>query len=178
MPLIANPPALDRLAPWELPTATALIFVALAVAGPEPRALPLVYLAAVTPHLCSVDLAVRRLPNRVVLPGFAFAGVGLIGQRIIVGEWLLTALVAGLAYFLFLFVPAVAGGMGMGDVKLAGVLGVSAGLIGQTTAILSPLTAFLLGGVAALVELSRGRGGSIPFGPFLLAGFWVAVALS
>ncbi len=178
MPLLATPPALARLAPWELPTATALIVVALAVVGPEPRALPLVYLAAVTPHLCSVDLAVRRLPNRVVLPGFAVAGFGLVGQWIMTGEWLLGSLVAGLAYLLFLLVPALAGGMGMGDVKLAGVLGVSAGLVGQTTAIVSPVTAFLLGGVVALVALRRGRGGSIPFGPFLLAGFWIAVALS
>jgi leader peptidase (prepilin peptidase) / N-methyltransferase len=36
---------------------------------------------------------------------------------------------------------------------------------------------FLLGGIAAIGALRGGRGASIPFGPFLLAGFWVAVVV-
>ena len=72
---------------------------------------------------------------------------------------------------------AVAGGMGMGDVKLAGVLGLSAGLVSATAAVVSPLVAFVLGGIAAIGALRGGRGASIPFGPFLLAGFWVAVVV-
>ena len=164
---------------WETPLAVVLLVLGLAAVGPELRALPLVYLAAVTPYLCRVDFEVRRLPNRIVLPGYAAAAGGILGQALVAG-WPSTAvpLAAGAVYFAFLLVPALLGGMGMGDVKLAGVLGVSAGLIGATTAVISPLAAFLLGGVAAIVAIARGSGASIPFGPFLLAGFWIAVALT
>lgn len=170
-----------RVRLWEVPLALALVVVALAAGGAEPRSLALVYLAAVTPYLCRVDLDERRLPNRAVVPGYAIVAASLVGQGHTTG-WLDaqlgTSMVAGLAYFAFMLIPALAGGMGMGDVKLAGVLGLSAGLLGAATAVLSPLAAFLLGGIAAILALARGAGGGIPFGPFLLAGFWLAVALT
>lgn len=81
----------------------------------------------------------------------------------------------------------------MGDVKLAGLLGGAAGLISVPAAILSPVLAFVAGGVASVVVLivtfSRRsdlplkqvwavtKQTRIPFGPFMLLGFWVAAAL-
>lgn len=81
----------------------------------------------------------------------------------------------------------------MGDVKLAGLLGGAAGLIGVPAAFLSPVLAFIAGGVASLVVLivtffkrtdlpleqawAVTRDTRIPFGPFMLLGFWVAIAL-
>ena len=85
------------------------------------------------------------------------------------------ALASGAAYFTLLFAFSAAGGMGFGDVKLAGVLGFAAGLLGPTASFASPLLAFLLGGVAALASLRTARGEGIPFGPSMLAGFWIAV---
>ena len=60
----------------------------------------------------------------------------------------------------------------MGDVKLAALIGLAAGAATPDAAV----AAFLLGGVAASIALvRRGRGVRIPFGPWLLAGYWVAL---
>lgn len=152
-----------------------LMVAAIALAGPRPAVVPLAYLAAVTPALCRVDLREHRLPNRLVLPGYAAAGAGVMGEWFVTGDLPLMALVAGAAYLGFLLALSFGGGMGMGDVKLAGVLGLAAGLLGAGTAVLSPVLAFTAGGVAAVVALRRGPGSRIPFGPFLLAGFWIAI---
>ena len=133
----------------------------------------LFYLAAVTAPLCATDLIERRLPNRLVVPGYLVAVLGLALDSVRSALPVL-ALVSGAAYFAVLLVFALAGGMGMGDVKLAGLLGLAAGGLGPGVALASPIAAFLLGGVAAVVALARGWSRSIPFGPFLLAGFWVA----
>ena len=174
----AAPSGHAAIAWWELPAAVVLATVSVVAAGLEPRVVPLLYLSAVTPRLCAIDIAHRRLPNGLVLPGYLVALAGAAAQWIITGGPPVLGLASGSAYFVFMLAFAVAGGMGLGDVKLAGVLGVSAGLLGLSTAVVSPLAAFLLGGVAAIVALRRGGGASIPFGPYLLAGFWIAVALA
>jgi leader peptidase (prepilin peptidase)/N-methyltransferase len=59
-------------------------------------------------------------------------------------------------------------------------LGAAAGLVSPSVAILSPLLAFVLGGLVSAVILATRRGTRatrIPFGPFMLVGFWAAVAL-
>jgi leader peptidase (prepilin peptidase)/N-methyltransferase len=138
--------------------------------------LPLLYLAAVTPALCAIDVVVHRLPNALVLPGYPAAALGLAGEWLRTGDAPVVALLAGVASTGFLLALSLGGGMGMGDVKLAGVLGLTGGMLGVTTAILAPLAAFVLGGlVAVLVAARRGPGARLPFGPFLLAGFWIAV---
>ena len=162
---------------WRLPAAAVFAAIALVAVGPDPRALPLVYLAAVTPTLCAIDAVERRLPNSLVLPGYLVAAAGIVAHWIVSGEFSTVAVVSGVLYFVVMLAFAVAGGMGMGDVKLAGVLGLSAGLVSATAAVVSPLVAFVLGGIAAIGALRGGRGASIPFGPFLLAGFWVAVVV-
>ena len=162
---------------WEFPAGALLSVIAIVALGADARTLPLIYLAAVTPTLCAIDAAERRLPNRLVLPGYLVAAAGILAHWIVTREVALVALVSGAAYFVFMLAFGVAGGMGMGDVKLAGVLGLCAGLLGPTAAIVSPVAAFVLGGVAALAALRGGRGASIPFGPFMLAGFWIAVVV-
>jgi leader peptidase (prepilin peptidase)/N-methyltransferase len=138
--------------------------------------LPLLYLAAVTPALAAIDVAEHRLPNALVLPGYPVAALGLAGEWIRTGQVPAVALVAGAASTVFLLALSAGGGMGMGDVKLAGVLGLTAGMLGVTPAVVSPLAAFVLGGIVAVVLATRrGRGARLPFGPFLLAGFWIAV---
>ena len=83
-------------------------------------------------------------------------------------------LVAGLGYAGFLLVMHLVGGMGMGDVKLGGALGLASWDL--SVAVLSPVVAFLVGGVVSVVMLIAGRRGKrIAFGPFLLGGFWAAV---
>ena len=84
--------------------------------------------------------------------------------------------------FLAYAVMAVAwpGGMGMGDVKLAGVLGAFLGFSGWAALIVGAFGAFVLGGLVsiALLLLKRvSRKGGIPFGPWMIAGSWVGLVL-
>jgi leader peptidase (prepilin peptidase)/N-methyltransferase len=148
-----------------------LLGIAIVAAGGSAAVVPLAALAAVTPALVEVDSIQHRLPNRIVLPLYAACAVAVVAQSSLV------AIAAGLGTAGFLFLLSLGGGMGMGDVKLGGVLGLAAGSLGLSAAILAPLAGFLLGGGAALVALRRGRGAVIPFGPYLLGGFWVAVLL-
>src|SRR4051794_8261014 len=62
---------------WQVAVAVCLGGVAVLALGPRPAAIPLLYLAAVTPQLVLTDLVEHRLPNRAVLPGYAAALVGL-----------------------------------------------------------------------------------------------------
>lgn len=176
MPFIAR--VRPDVAWWEGPAAVTLAVLAVAASGLEPRLVGLLYLAAVTPALGLMDYRERRLPNRLVVTGLAATIVGMCAQWLLAGETPWLALSSGAAYFAFLLVLAFAGGMGMGDVKLAGVLGLAAGSLAPAAALVSPLAAFALGGIAGLVALARRGGGSIPFGPFMLAGFWLAVLLT
>lgn len=169
---------------WQAALTVALGALAFSSLGWHAALVPTVYLAMVTGELCRADFAEHRLPNRLVFPGYVLGLAGIAFQWAATGEVLVVALVAGAAYFAFLLVMNLAGGMGMGDVKLGGLLGVGLGLIGMSVAVVGPLLAFVFGGVAGawmLLTKRTGKAGpraSIPFGPFMLAGFWVAVALS
>lgn len=159
-----------------LEVATALMLAALVVLvrGTEPHSILPLYLAAVSPALCLSDVAERRLPNRLVLPGYLVAGIAIVVGRVSGDHIAVSAVIGGLGYFAFLLALAALGGMGMGDVKLAGVLGFAAGAVGSGVAVLSPLIAFVVGAVAAVVAVARRTGRSIPFGPCMLVGFWGA----
>ncbi len=79
-------------------------------------------------------------------------------------------------YFALAF--AYPGGMGFGDVKLAGLLGLFLGWLSWGSVVVATFGAFLLGGIVgvALIAARRaGRKSAIPFGPFMVAGAFVAV---
>ncbi|BDZ45117.1 hypothetical protein GCM10025866_10260 [Naasia aerilata] len=68
--------------------------------------------------------------------------------------------------------------MGMGDVKLAGVLGLFLGFLGPAPLLVGIFAAFLLGGIAGIVVLVARRGTrrtALPFGPWMLAGAWIGI---
>jgi leader peptidase (prepilin peptidase)/N-methyltransferase len=167
-----------RVARWA--TAAALGAIAVAATGPTLAVIPVLYLAAVTPELVRVDLREHRLPNRLVVPGI---GIGLVTwaiESLAAGRPVLTPIVAGAASALFLLALCVFGGIGMGDVKLAAAIGLASWV--PFVGVLSPVIGFLVGGVASVALIvRRGRGGRLgtrmAFGPYLLAGFWIAVAL-
>jgi leader peptidase (prepilin peptidase)/N-methyltransferase len=162
--------------------ASALLIVALARLGPGP---PMVaasgYVAAVTLPLCVVDLREQRLPNTLVGPGFAFGAAGLAWQGLARGSPPWAALGLCVGTMLVFGVLASLGGVGMGDVKLAGMLTLALGAsgLGVEAVGLAVGSAFVAGGVVALAVLVLQKGAApgreIPFGPFLLAGFWVSV---
>ncbi|MET0933871.1 MAG: A24 family peptidase [Mycetocola sp.] len=164
-----------------LPMAAVLGVLAVVAVGPNPLLLGLLYVAAVTADLVRIDVESRRLPNRIVLPGYPIALTGVALHGALTGIPPILPLATGAAWFVFFLVFNLGGGMGMGDVKLAGVLGLCLGSIGPGQALIGLALAFLFGGIAGILILVRrvgGRDTRIPFGPFLLAGFWVAVALS
>jgi leader peptidase (prepilin peptidase)/N-methyltransferase len=79
-------------------------------------------------------------------------------------------------YFAIAF--AYPGGMGFGDVKLAGLLGLYLGWLGWSSVLVGAFAGFLLGGltgVALLLTRRAGRKSAIPFGPYMLAGAMLAL---
>ena len=146
--------------------------------APEVWALPArLYLAAVAVALAFIDLDTHTLPNRIVLPSYAI-GAGLLALASAgTGDWgaLLRAAVGGAVLWVFylLLVLAYPRGMGFGDVKLAGVLGLYLGWAAWGALVVGGFAAFLLGGVVGLGLLVAGRakrGTGIPFGPWMLLG--------
>jgi leader peptidase (prepilin peptidase) / N-methyltransferase len=140
------------------------------------------YLAAIAVALTLIDLDVRRLPNAIVLPSYVVGAALLLLPAVAAGEWdaYLRALLGALALFDLYFALAFAypAGMGFGDVKLAGVLGLYLGWLGWGELAVGAFLGFLLGGawgVALLVARRASRKSAIPFGPFMLGGALVAV---
>ncbi|HEU0205548.1 MAG TPA: A24 family peptidase [Pseudolysinimonas sp.] len=160
----------------EVLVSVGLAVVAWLALGPVPAMIPALAVAAVTPPLTRVDLAEHRLPNRLVAPAL-LAGVAGLGLSVLVSGAPLAPVLASVAYAGLLFVVALFGGMGMGDVKLAAALGLASPV--PVIALGSALLAFLLGGIAAVIVLiRRGRRARIAFGPFLLTGYFAALGLS
>ncbi|WP_169566248.1 prepilin peptidase [Microbacterium luticocti] len=142
----------------------------------------LLYLVAITLLLGLIDIAVHRLPNPIVLTSYPVAAVllsvaSLLGRD---GEALLRAAVGMVVLYLFYALLRLVrpDGMGGGDVKLAGVLGLYLGWSGWSSLAVGAFAAFLLGGVfgiALMVGRRADRRTAIPFGPFMLAGAWVGL---
>lgn len=140
------------------------------------------YLAAVSVALALIDIDVHRLPDTIVLPAYP-----VLASLLIVASWgggAMSALVrAGIGmaalfvmYFVLMLVyPA---GMGFGDVKLAGVLGMALGWLGWGALIVGGFAAFLVGGGYAVGLLVSGRAhrrSGIPFGPWMVVGAAIGV---
>jgi leader peptidase (prepilin peptidase)/N-methyltransferase len=163
--------------------ATAALFVAVTARLGATLALPAyLYLAAVAVALTMIDFDVRRLPNAIVLPSYVVAAVLLVPPVVAHGDW--WSAVRGLAAMaaLYAFYLALAflypGGMGFGDVKLAGLLGLYLGWLGWSSVLVGTFTGFLVGGLAGGVLLATRRAGrktAIPFGPAMLAGALLAL---
>jgi leader peptidase (prepilin peptidase)/N-methyltransferase len=122
-----------------------------------------------------IDLEHRIIPNRITALGAVMALV--IGLALDPGgepERLIAGTAAG--GLLLLAALAYPGGMGMGDVKLAAVMGLFLGKAVAPAILVALLTGVLLGGVIIARKGAReGRKTALPFGPFLALGALVAV---
>ncbi|HUC36012.1 MAG TPA: A24 family peptidase [Acidimicrobiales bacterium] len=132
--------------------------------------------------ISAVDLERFLIPNRIVYPTLAVVAPLLVVSSAVDHRWgsLARAAIAGAAAFAaFLAVHlAVPKGMGFGDVRLAGLVGLTTGWLGLGHAFVAFLAAFVIGalaGVVVMVVSGGGRKTKIPFGPFLAAGAVVAV---
>lgn len=174
-PISARYPAVELL--------TAVVFGGLAARLGADWALPaFLYLGAVCVALALIDLDHKRLPNVLTLPSYV-VGTVLLGAAALLRHEpraLLRAL-AGMAILYaiyFLLVLAYPAGMGFGDVKLAGVLGLYLGYLGWPTWFVGWLLGFMLGGVFGVLALAVRRANrktTLPYGPFMIAGALVAV---
>ena len=149
------------------------------VVGTEPELPAYLWLAAVGVTLAVIDFETLRLPDRLTLPSYP---VGLVLLAIpadwpALGRAVLAAAVTGAAAFaLALLAPR--GGLGLGDVKLLGVLGLFLGWLGWGVLVTGVAIGFVLGAAAAVAMLASGRAGlrdHLAFGPWLIAGALVAV---
>jgi leader peptidase (prepilin peptidase)/N-methyltransferase len=137
---------------------------------------------AVVLALAFIDLDTKRLPNVLVLPLYPVALVGLGLPALVYGQGhaALRAAIGGAALYAFYFVLcfATAGkGLGFGDVKLAGVLGLFLGWLGGRDVLVGALAGIFVGGLVAVVLLLRGAGrkAQVPFGPFLVVGALIGI---
>jgi leader peptidase (prepilin peptidase) / N-methyltransferase len=136
-------------------------------------ALYLPFLAALV-VLAAIDLDRRLLPNRIVYP---LAAWGLVAILLVERDHLVEHLIAGAAAFLFLYLAALASpaGMGMGDVKLAGVLGLYLGVAVIPALLVALLTGTLAGAGLMLREGAAALKRTVPFGVFLALGAFVGL---
>jgi leader peptidase (prepilin peptidase) / N-methyltransferase len=130
--------------------------------------------AAALVALAWIDVDRRLLPNRIVYPlaVWGFAATLLLDR----GD-LAEHLIAGAGAFLFLYLAGLAhpAGMGMGDVKLAGVMGLYLG-VAVIPALLVALFAGTLAGLGIMLrEGTAARGKTLPFGVFLALGALVGL---
>jgi leader peptidase (prepilin peptidase) / N-methyltransferase len=130
------------------------------------------FFCAVLVAVTATDLTHRIIPNRIVIPA---AVVILIAQTALEPspQWTLGAL--GASGFLFLAVLAYPAGMGMGDVKLALVMGAALGKTVPVALMLGMLTALVPAVILLARHGSAARKMGIPFGPFLALGSVVAL---
>jgi leader peptidase (prepilin peptidase)/N-methyltransferase len=140
------------------------------------------FLAVASVWLAVVDARTSRLPNGIVLPTYGVGAVLLSASALLAGTPArIGAAAIGMALLLATYGAlrvASAGGMGAGDVKLAGALGLYLGHLGTGPLVVGTVGGFVLGGVIASALLVTGHArasSSLPFGPWMLAGAWVGV---
>ncbi len=138
------------------------------------------YLAAIGVMLSTVDVLEHRLPGRLTLPSIAVIGglVAVSATRANDPAPLVRALAAGavLAIAYLLVALASRGGLGAGDVKLAGLLGLALGWQSWTAVITGTVAAWVA--AALFLLLARVAGGgtrAVPMGPFLIGGAGLAI---
>jgi leader peptidase (prepilin peptidase) / N-methyltransferase len=163
-----------------LELATAALVVAGAVAYARPWiAVVIAAFLSLMPALAWIDIEHRIIPNRITYPAFlGFSAYVIVAWLFDGGTDPVRALLGALLYGGGLFIVAlVSRGMGMGDVKLALVIGVVLGALGLGFVGVAAAFAILFGGIGGIVALivGRNRKAMIPFGPYMAAGAVVAV---
>lgn len=169
----------------ELLTAVLFVGVGLRFAD-HPSLVPaFLYLAAVGLALTAIDLDVRKLPNALTLPSYVVGAVLLAGAVALGsgGSW--QALLRGVgglaamyAFYFMLWYGTRGRGMGFGDVKLAGVLGLYLGFLGWQSWAVGLFGGFLIGGIVGIGLILGGGAGrktKVPYGPFMVAGAFIAI---
>jgi leader peptidase (prepilin peptidase)/N-methyltransferase len=165
-----------RVSRWAIALAAAAVLVGLTFARVHPVGNATLYAVAqvLLVAMAAIDLATRRIPNLLVL---ALAVLAIVPRSVGERSELTASLVSGVVVFAVALVLAYAarGGLGMGDVKLAGALGLVLG----STVLPALVVGTMLGAVAGLAIIVRqgaaGRRSALAYGPYLAAGAALAI---
>lgn len=165
---------------------TVLLFVSVTLRLSARNQLPALpaylYFVAIGVALARIDIDCKRLPNVIVLPSYPVV-LGLLSAAALwQQDWsaLLRVLVGTVGLFGFYLILAMVhpGGMGFGDVKLAGIVGAVLAYSSYTALLVGGMAAFVLAaGFGALLIVGQ-RGSAkqaIPFGPFMIAGSLISI---
>ncbi len=162
--------------------ATGALFVATALTFEDPwvAALLCAFLALM-PAVAVIDVRHHIIPNRLMYPSLIAFPVAVVSAWALGAD--LSPLRAGLGFLAYggglLLVALLSRGMGMGDVKLGGVIGVVLGALGLRYVGVAAGASIVLGGLGGILALLMGRSrrDAIPFGPYMAAGAMIAVFL-
>ncbi|MGW7686127.1 prepilin peptidase [Kribbella sp. NPDC054772] len=131
-----------------------------------------------------IDARTRFLPSVIIWPTYAVVGVALLGAAVATGDWssLRRAAIAGAIGFAVFYVLwfAFPRGVGFGDVRLSGLLGLALGWLGWGQFVSGLYGGFFLGAVVGIVLIAAKvmtRKQMVPFGPFMLVGALAGVLL-
>jgi leader peptidase (prepilin peptidase)/N-methyltransferase len=140
------------------------------------------YLAAVSIALAVIDVEHHRLPFWIVVPSWWVGAVLLTGAALLLHhpEAALRMLLGGLALWGFyrLLHAIQPNGMGYGDVRLGGLIGLYLAWIDWGALVAGAVLGVLVAGIGAgavLVARRRGLKAEIPYGPYMLAGAWLGI---
>ncbi len=144
--------------------------------GWDPALLFLLYLVPVCVALAVVDWHTRFLPTRLIAPSYVVVGALVVVAWLVTGDTsgLVRSLVGWVGSFAFFFVQwfIYPRGLGYGDVRLSGLLGMALGWLGAASLVLGVLGGFVLGavggGLLSMLRVFRRR--HYPFGPFMVLG--------
>ncbi|WP_051478846.1 A24 family peptidase [Arthrobacter sp. H5] len=183
-PLSERDPSTTLPRSWRMPTAafTGILCGLLAWRiGPSWDLVVFLVLPLFGVLLGAIDLRTRLLPNALVMPFLLLTVLLMLPVAGFEAGWsaLMGALVGGASMFVIYLILALISpsGIGMGDVKLAGVLGMYGGYAGFLPWAVMLLGGFILGGVVGIALLFGGasRQSAFPFGPPMLAAAVVAM---
>jgi leader peptidase (prepilin peptidase) / N-methyltransferase len=157
------------------------LFVAVALVYEDPwQAVLLAPFLGLLVGISAIDLRYYKIPNRLIYPAVlisaAFVVVGdLAGAPLSATGGGVGTLVYGVGLLIVALISPM--GMGMGDVKLAGLIGLVLGAVELALVAVAAGAGILLGGVGAIVALLLGAGRKtrIPYGPFMAGGAVLAV---
>lgn len=183
----ALPAESERMAPpVVLEAATGILFSALAWRiGAEPDLFAYSWLAAAGVQLAAIDLKARTLPTKLIWPtGILLASLFVLAAVLHHDAYPLIRSAAGMLALLTFYGALYflrPGGLGGGDLRLSGLLGLALGWAGWTAVLTGTLLGWLAAAIALLVlRIGRGSDAShdIPLGPFLITGTLAAVLAS
>ena len=165
---------------------TAALFVLTALRFRLSWELPaFLFLAGVGVLLAVIDTRHKTLPNRVTLPAIGIGAVLLAVAALGTGEWppLGRAVLGAAVLFVVFFVLVLISprSIGMGDAKLAALLGLYLGWLGTSVLVVGIAAGFVVQAVLALMLLVTrriGLRGELPFGPAMLLGAALVIGWS